>query len=246
MRFRFAMIGMLCFSPAAFTASTAVEEVHYQMGADIGRTEFPGIDATGTSFVVRGGLTFPLGQYFGASASGGYNRTEISESSLSCDFSGTAFGADLFARAPEIGRIGAGYGRGSADFCTSGDTLGSSSGSIDTDTVSLNAEYYFEHFTVGVTRSRTEYDQGPPTTDRATADGSWYPTANARLSLFVAGLDAEDTYGARMEFQPQALGNSTSISASYASTDGSDSVTLGVTFFFDQRVNIKFRDRLYR
>jgi len=224
-------------------ASSAVEIIHYQLGVSLGQTDLPG-GADITDYGVNGGLTVSLGQSVGLSLAGSYAKSQIDLNYGSCDVDNSAVGAGVFARASTVGRVGANYTRGHAGYCTSSG-LGTYSESTENDNYGVYAEYYFQAVTIGVTRSRSDYDAGSAF-DSASAFATWYVTPNVSLRLSAAGLDAKDTYRTSLEYQPAFLGTSTSLLLGYIKQPDVDTITVGFSYYFDKHFDLKTRDRQYR
>ncbi len=56
----------------------------------------------------------------------------------------------------------------------------------------------------------------------------------------------QESQSVRLEYQPEFLGNSTSLTLQFGNQEYSRSAVLGVTYFFDKRVDLLTRDRRYR
>lgn len=242
MQSRLVLLAVMFGCSSAVGASTAAEDIHYQVDASVGRSDFTVGDAT--TYGLNGRLTVPLGQYLVASVFGGYSKSDFEASSASCGLNNGALGGGLFARTPTIGRIGTSYTRGRAESCAWG-AFGTSTVTTDRDTYSVYAEYYLEPLTLRLTRERTEHEEWSAF-DSITAEATWYPTLNASLGVSAEGLDAEDIYALRLEYQPALLGDSTSFSLRYVTGHDTDTIALGVSYFFDKRVALKTRDRQLR
>ena len=82
--------------------------------------------------------------------------------------------------------------------------------------------------------------------DVATAQIIGYPTANLSLGISAHGMDAEDTYSFTIEYQPTFFGNAASLLLNYGTQPDYHSINVGVSYFFDRRIDLKTRDRRYR
>jgi hypothetical protein len=105
--------------------------------------------------------------------------------------------------------------------------------------------------TLGLSRSqsRLQHDFGADVvSDWAFAQGVWYADPNFKLGLSAGALDSEDTYAAFAAYQPQVLGRKVSLSLRYSEQQDVDARTTTITlsYFFDQAVDLKTRDRRLR
>jgi hypothetical protein len=251
---------LLVHSAHALADSQAVERVNFEVGLASGDTSQGGTRVS-NFYGVNARGTVPLADYFGAALSVAGARTNLGDAfrsqtpSLttpdappSCEIDNSNLDADLFLRDATTGRIGIQYGAGQAHAKCDATFLATGTKSMDTRTISANAEYYFARVTIGATRTHTQLD-GSVDLDSATLAAAWYPTDNLRLALAADGLDLKDTYRFDLEYQAPLFGNGISLLLGYATQDvaeRSHSITVGISYFFDARVELITRDRHYR
>ena len=244
MYIRIGLLGAMLGLSTIAVAAPAVEAIHYQVSAAGSRTNdtgsFSGTDTT--RYTIDGSVTFPVGQYVGAAVSGAFVRSRNEFLSESCDIDYQRYGATLFARG-SIGRVGLSYDRlngGSCDLAFI----------PDNSEYAGFAEYYWEFVTARIERARTKIDDralsSVPDLDVAVARIIGYPTANLSLGLAALGLDVEDTYAFSVQYQPTFFGNAASLLLGYVTNPDYHSISVGISYFFDRRIDLKTRDRRYR
>lgn len=204
-----------------------------------------------------GQMLFPLTSYLGAAVQGSVGHTNLlidkvatTSGKVSCGYNTTALGGELFARLPTVGKVSAAYttSRISSQCENNASFLGDGSSSFQSDGYTLSAEYYFPAVTLAASRSETS----PDGTDSFTTDtvkATWYPVADLSLSPSVGRTRGVDSYGFTLEHQPDFLGRSLSLALSYVVQDQDEKIstlTLGFTYHFGTRVELKVRDRQYR
>jgi hypothetical protein len=240
--------------------SQAVERANFEFGLASGDTSRSGTRVS-NFYGVNARGTFPLANYVGAALSAAGARTNLGDAFRSdtpsltspeeppeCEIDNSNLEADLFVRAATTGRVGIQYGAGQARSKCNATFLATGTKSLDTQTMAANAEYYFARVTIGATRTHTQLD-GSADLDSATLAASWYPTDNLRLALAVDGLDLKDTYRFDLEYQAPLFGNAISLLLGYGTQDLAErthSITVGISYFFDARVELITRDRHYR
>lgn len=221
---------------------------------------FQTIDAGGNknnSAGAFGQMLFPLTRYFGVAVEGSFGHTNLlvdrvstTVGKVSCGYDTSGLGGELFARLPSVGKLSAGYtaNRISAQCEDNASFLGNGSDSFNANGYRLSAEYYFPAVTLAASRSDTSPDGGESfTTD--TIKATWYPVADLSLSPSVGRTRGTDFYGFTLEHQPDFLGRSLSLTLSYVVEKEQEKVntlTLGFTYHFGTRVELKVRDRQYR
>jgi hypothetical protein len=221
---------------------------------------FQSIDAGGNknnSAALFGQMVFPLASAFGASIDGSYGHTNLllervsnPTGKVSCGYDTTAASAGLFARVATIGKLEARYGasRISSKCDDNASFLGDGSSTLDSDGYTIGAEYYFNALTLGASRSETTLDAGGSyTTDAVRA--TWYPVADLSVTPLAGRSRGADFYGLTLEHQPDFLGRSMSLSLAYLQDNQDEKAstfTLGFTYHFGTRVELKIRDRQYR
>ena len=244
MRVIFSVAALCCVS--IVHADPAVESVHYQISLN---TSWSNSSSNGDwrSTFANGTVTLPVGNYLGASLFGSVGTSEVDDAVLgSCDVDGHSLGGGLFVRDVNVGRIGASISRSDSEACFTSAGL---SGTTDTttDAYGVDAEYYLRTVTVGLSRSWVDYDGWDA--DLARLRAAWYPMKNLSLAFAVGALDAEDSRSATLEYQPGFLGNAVGIGLgySYYKEEPSDGTwTVGLTYYFDKRIDLLTRDRRYR
>lgn len=242
---RIAILGMLLSLAASVFAEEAVQALHYEVGALAlaGRSDrVEGLDSN--LYGIRGEVTVPLAQYVGAALSGAYSRLHIKDNQGSCNMGLNTFGAQLFARSPTVGRVGLGYGHDKDASCQfyGGEVRTGSSEYL------VFGEYYFEPVTLAFSHSRTEFNRSDFRRKKSYGRATWYATSNLSLEVAAGMEDAKDHYQATLAFQPALFGKSTSISVGYSKQRDYDyqSFMLAFSYFFDNRVDLKIRDRHFR
>jgi hypothetical protein len=256
------LVAVLLLVPGAHALadSQAVERVNFEVGLASGDTSYGGT-RVGNFYGANARGTVPLGDYVGAALSLAGARTNLGDAFRSqtpsltapgeppeCEIDNSNLDLDLFVRAATTGRIGIQYGAGQARSKCDATFLASGTKSLDTQTIAANAEYYFARVTIGATRTHTQLD-GSVDLDSATLAAAWYPTNNLRLALAADGLDLKDTYRVDLEYQAPLFGNAISLLLGYGTqdlTERTQSITVGISYFFDARVELMTRDRHYR
>lgn len=247
----------LLFAGTAHAASPAAPAV--VRNSELG-VAFQTIDSGGNknnSAGAFGQMLFPLTRYFGAALEGSLGHTNLlidkvatTAGKVSCGYNTTAVGGQLFARLPTVGKLGAAYttSRISSQCEDNASFLSDGSDSFQADGYTLSAEYYFPAVTLAASRSETSPDGGNSfTTD--TVKVTWYPVADLSLTPSVGRTRGVDSYGFTLEHQPDFLGRSLSLALSYVVQDQDEKIstlTLGFTYHFGTRVELKVRDRQYR
>jgi hypothetical protein len=204
-----------------------------------------------------GQMLFPLTRYFGAAIEGSFghtnlliDRVETTSGKASCGYDTTGLGGELFARLPSVGKVSAGYttNRISTQCEDNASFLGDGSNSLNADGYRVAAEYYFPAVTLAASHSDTSVDGSESfTTD--TFKASWYPVADLSLSPSAGRTRGTNFYGFTLEHQPDFLGRSLSLTLAYMvqnETEKANTLTLGFTYHFGTRVELKVRDRQYR
>jgi hypothetical protein len=259
---RFCLFTALVLSAGTAVAAgdAAVEEINYQLGYASGDTRVK--DGTDTNaYGVNGSITLPVGTYFGAVFGAEYLRTNVSAGAVAsqsgvnasnpapdCALNTGQAMVTLFARNPAFGRVGVGYGRGRTKSRCEAVFVASNTDTLDTTSTTGSAEVYLGDFTFGATRTRTQADN---ITDinSSSAAATWYPTPNLRTVLTADGLDFKDTWHFQLEHQPEIFDNTTGLLLEYW-TRRDEPVTyyigVGIRYYFNQRVELKTRDRTYR
>lgn len=248
------MLGLFC--SGAIAETRAVEQINGDVGLS-----FEDVRASaGPNKTV--GLTadaiFPLSSYLGISLSGGVAKTNIdvaqvesgSGISSSCTLNDGSLQTGVFARNPELGKIGVSYGIAHLHSSCDGDAafVSSQGGSIDTHHYGVEAEYYFHDFTFGAAHTQTHL-QGQGDLNQDLFRVSWYPVADARISPSAGRQDHNDLYGLTLEAQPEFLSDSVSVVLSYSLLrQGSDVKTFSIGFVhhFGEPIELETRDRRYR
>jgi hypothetical protein len=228
--------------PTIASADPAVESTSGSFGASINKARTSDGWSDTNTYSVGGDMTMPLGERFGFKLSGNYAATD----SDLCDVDWRSLGAQLFVRDPSVGRIGVSYALSKSGTCTpAGDVIDDD---FDQDSYGINAEYYFAPLTIGVSRSRTEYEYLFPHTDYAFVNATWYPDVNFSVGISAGALDAEDDRTLRFDYQPTFLNNAASVSLTVRTSVDTDwdTATVGFTYYFGDKVDLKTRDRNYR
>ena len=245
----------------AFAAGdTAVEDTNYQIGYASGDMRFKdggGIDTN--AYGISGRVTLPLAAYLGASVEAAYLRTNLSSDAVTsqsgtsgqppeCAYNTGEATATFFVRNPSFGRIGVGYGKNRTKSRCDAEFAGVDAGNQTTTSTSGTVEIYLGDFTLGATRTRSQAN------DVADVNGSsvvvtWYPTPNLRTALSGDGLDSRDTYHFQLEHQPEIFDNTTGLLLEYWTRRTEPEtyyIGVGIRYYFNERVELKTRDRAYR
>jgi hypothetical protein len=246
----------------AFAQERAVERTHFQLGVASVETDTSNSTSSGA---IGADLfaTLPLGRFLGVTLGGGYERSRIrtrdvledesgqlAGSRPACTFDSLTGTASLFVRIPSLGRVSAGYDIGELSADCDGVALFPLSGKDEqaSDGYHFAAEVYLGNFTIGANYVSTQFENGPEL-EATTVSASWYPLDSLKLELFGNDLYDEDTYGLRIEHQPEIFGDGLGVHLSFATTDATPSIKtweLGIAYYFGRRVALKTRDRQYR
>ena len=251
------LVLLLLSGVPAMADSRAVDSSNYEINFHSGDTSASG-DRLSYYYAFAGRATFPLGQYLGVSlAINSANSTLVATPSNSttsgqpwegCGYHGVDYGMNLFARNPNFGRIGIGYSANRLTSQCSATFIADGSDTLKTDTYNTNAEYYFSRVTLAAAWSQTNItNSSDVTTDTLTA--SWYPSDLTRLSIAASGLDLKDTYSVELEYQPEFLDNLIGVRLSFTSqqqTIKTQSIMVGVSYYFGKNADLITRDREYR
>ncbi|HEY8539402.1 MAG TPA: hypothetical protein VIL28_11095 [Steroidobacteraceae bacterium] len=251
---------LLCST--AFAQERAVRQAHFEL--DISSVELDTSDSTSSGAIGADfAATLPLGRFFGLSLGGGYERSRVRTREVledesgqlagtrpSCTFDSIVGTATLFARVPSFGRLSVGYDIGDLSTDCDGVALFPTSGKDDqsTDGYRYALEAYLGNFTLGASHIVTQLENGPEL-ETTTVSASWYPLDSLKVELFGNDLYEDDTYGLRLEHQPEIFGDGLGVHLSFAKTDASPSTRtweLGIAYYFGRRVALKTRDREYR
>lgn len=253
---------MLFLGHAAFAQIGASEASNFEVSVE----SIDSDTADSTSNGTLGGrlrATVPLGTYFAASVAGGYSETKVRTRDVladaigslsgvrpSCDFDSTNGEVTLFARRPTLGKIGVSYGVGSlgAECGADSQFLANGEDTLSTEGYRIEAEYYLYDFTLAAARTSTELEDGPKL-ESTSVTASWYPLDSLRISVSGNDLYEQDTYGIVFEHQPEFLGNGFGVYVGYSKTDQDPStrtISLGLSYHFGTKVELKARDRHYR
>jgi hypothetical protein len=251
---------LLLNAATAAAGDDAVEEMNYQIGYASGDTRVK--DGTDTNaYGVNGGITLPLGTYFGVAFGAEYLRTNVSAGAVAtqsgmsasspapeCGLNSTQGTATLFVRRPTLGRIGIGYGTGRTKSRCDAVFVATNTDSLSSKSTTSNAEVYLGDFTFGATRTRTKTDDIADLNSSSIA-ATWYPTPNLRTALTADGLDFKDTWHFQLEHQPEIFDNTTGLLLEYM-TRREEPVAyyigVGIRYYFNERIELKTRDRAYR
>ncbi len=246
----FVALALIVVSPAVVADSRAVEELNYQASLALGMTDNTKSSGRLTDGAIGGVVTVPLAKYLGASVSGVYSQAHISDETLSCNLDSSGIGASFFARNYDIGIVGISYSRGRGSWCSSSMFSGPNHGSIDTEGASIYAGYFFRYFTVDAGFSSSRSEESGWDAHSYSVGAKYYHVRNLSVGLSASMTrtdgSVEHTPHLAFEYQPEIFGNSTSLTLGLSRTEYSNAVSLGITYFFDKRVDLVTRDRRYR
>jgi hypothetical protein len=249
---------LLLPSLAAMANTAAVSATNYQVQGDTGDTYSSG-DRVTYFYMLGATATIPLGHYLGASLAGHYGNNTLLPTPTTnalnaahpwgeCSYHSSGLDASLFTRAADIGRVGIGYGSNKLDARCDASFVATDSNTLSTKTYRTDAEYYFSSVTIAAAWARTKFESGADQTyDALTA--SWYPTQVTRISLTADGLDFKNTYNFAVEYQPQFLDNALGVALSITTqheTISTQTISLGLRYYFGTNVDLITRDRNYR
>lgn len=240
-------------------ARRAVETRNYEFGLSSIDSDTSGSTSNGTLGASLG-VTQPIGDWVGVSLSGYYSSSKVRTGDIlgddqsgarpSCSFDNSGGDLTLFVRRPMLGRVAATYGisKVSPDCGDSTAFIASGDDKLSADNYRFDVEAYLGDFTVGVSRTSSELDNGPKLESNTLA-ASWYPLDSVKLTLSGNDLYDQDTYGLMVEHQPEFLGDAFGINVGYS--DGNQepktrTIYLGMTYYFGTHVSLKIRDRQYR
>ncbi|OGI48688.1 MAG: hypothetical protein A2151_07315 [Candidatus Muproteobacteria bacterium RBG_16_65_34] len=256
----FLAVSLLLYGAHALADSSAVQATNFQLGFASGDTYVSGSRDSNT-YGINGSVTFPLLAYLGGSLSGAYAHTNLaanfpSETGTStsasarplCSVDRDDLAAGLFVRDPTIGRVGIGYGAGRTQSHCDATFLSTGTDTLETRNYAADAAYYFSKATLAIARTRTRLEAGGDL-NSSTLTASWYPTNNARATLSAGGLDFKNTYSLGLDYQPEFLDNSLSLLFAYTARQQAIEarfLTIGLSYYFDKRVDLITRDRQYR
>lgn len=251
---------LLCSN--ALAQARAVERTHFEL--DVASVETDTSDSTSSGAIGADLVaTVPIGRFLGFTVGGGYERSrvrtrevledesgQLAGSRPSCTFDSITGAAGLFVRIPSLGRVSAGYNVGELSADCDGVAVFPTSGKEDqsTDGYRFGAEVYLGNFTLGANRIVTQIENGPEL-EVTTVSASWYPIDSLKVEVFGSDLYDEDTYGLRLEHQPEIFGDGLGVHLGFTTTDASPSTRtweLGIAYYFGRRATLKARDRGYR
>lgn len=269
-------IGAMSLSSHAL-AQMAVEEVNGEASLDYAYSRLSGRGVTleRQTGSIGARWNVPIWQFVGGSigALGGRERADVDlaipgipEASFSCDANlWSAVGA-LFLRDPTIGRVRASYDYGEQPTgCGYSSTFGEDIRRAKSYTYGLDAEYYFENWTIAAGAFRnTQKDTFPAipffsieemefrtSLDRYSFGLIYYPTKDWRLGASVGRVEGEfdfheTTYAFSAEYQPPVFGSRATVALVYGRGFDTDTVGLRLTWFFGPQADLQRRDRYFR
>ncbi|HWK75984.1 MAG TPA: hypothetical protein VNQ81_17035 [Povalibacter sp.] len=245
----------LLWSAAASAQERAVRTTNFQLNVVTSDTDTKDSLSSG-KLKIGAAATIPLGPYFGASVAGAYSdvnvrtRDVLGGSRNSCGFNGTEADVALFARRPSLGRVGVSYGLGrlSSDCGTGSVFVETGDANLRTDHYRIDAELYVRALTFALARTSTDLD-GHQTLESTDWSTSWYPLDSLRITAFGSDLYDQDSYGLRLDHQPEFLGDVLGVHVGYSMTDVHPrirTITVGFAYYFGAQTSLKARDREYR
>lgn len=229
-----------------------------QTGSIAARWNVPIWELVGGSIAAMGGrdhLDVHFGQEFGEPFS------------FSCSMNSWSGAGALFLRDPKVGRVRGTYIYGEQPTgCGVSSSFGTEGFRAKSATYGLDAEYYFENWTVAAGAFRnTQKDTYPAfpefsieamefrtTLDRYSFGLTYYPTKDWRLGATVSRLQGnsnvfdETTYGLSAEYQPPIFDSRASVALIYARGFDANTVGLRLTWFFGPQADLQRRDRYFR
>ncbi len=256
----FVLVPLFLYASAALADSQAVRATNFQLSYVSGDINTTGGSDSRTNGI-QGSAIFPLMNYIGASVFGDYSHSTLATNFPNpnggltpsgavphCIVNNGDLGVGLFARDPDIGRVGVSYGSGEAKSACASTFLASGTDKLKSKDYAASAEYYFPRMTIALSRSQTRFSP-TGTFDSDALTGSWYPMNILRAGFSAEGLDLKKTYILNLEYQPEFLDNSAGVSISYSiqhQTVTSHIVMVGISYYFGNRVDLLARDRAYR
>ncbi|HEY5808172.1 MAG TPA: outer membrane beta-barrel protein [Povalibacter sp.] len=247
----------------ALAQSRAVEKTHVELGLTSIDSDTEDSTSSGT-LGLNLAATFPIGSYLGASLSGDFSKTSTRNRDVlgdnpdaeagsrpSCNFENSGGNASLFFRRPNLGRVGVSYGVGNIKSDCDGESVFPLSGAdkLKTDNYRAFAEYYISDFTFGASYTTTKLEDSDDDLKTTALSASWYPFDSLKVSLAGSDLYEENTYGITVEHQPEMLGDGLSVWLGFSSTDAepkTQTINIGIAYFFGRTATLKDRDRQYR
>jgi len=255
-----AIATVLLSSTVASAQERAVQTTNFQLSVAASDTDTKDSLSSG-KLRIGAAATIPLGQYFGASVAGAYSDVNVRTRDVlggglsaggqnSCGFNGTEADVALFARRPSLGKIGVSYGLGrlSPDCGASSVFVATGDEKLRTDNYRIDAEIYVRDLTFAVARTSTDLD-GHQTLESTAWSTSWYPLDSLRITASGNDLYDQDSYGLRLDHQPEFLGDVLGVHVGYSMTDVHPrirTITVGFAYYFGAQTSLKTRDREYR
>lgn len=258
-----AAVWLLVSGQGAWAQDRASEATNFEFG--IATRDIDTEDSTSSGDLgVRAAATVPLGGWFAASFKAGYSESTIRtrdvladagglESGVrpSCGFDSLNGSAGLFFRRPRLGKVGVSYlyGELSSDCGGNSQFLPSTEEDLSTSGYRIDAEVYLGNFTLAGARYSTDIDRSEKL-ETTTVSASWYAMSNLKFSVYGDDLNERDTYGIVIEHQPDFMGDALGVYVGYATTEDDlprvRTISLGISYYFGTRVDLKTRDRQYR
>lgn len=255
-----AIASVLLSSTVASAQERAVRTTNFELSAAASDTDTKDSLSSG-KLRIGAAAVIPLGQHFGASIAAAYSDVNVRTRDVlgggpatggrnSCGFDATEADLALFARRPSLGKIGVSYGLGRlSSGCGSGSVfVAAGDANLRTDNYRIDAEIYVRDLTFAVARTATDLD-GRQTLESTSWSTRWYPIDSLRITASGNGLYDQDSYGLRLDHQPEFLGDMLGVHIGYSMTDMRPrirTITVGFAYYFGAQTSLKTRDREYR
>lgn len=224
------VLAVFCLATNVVAENKGIEHTNFSLSTSASHSD------SGNLVSVFAGIRLPIAKYTGASLSGGYSDFNAKNNYI--DSSNNSATLGLFVRKYDLGIINASYrysrSRQDSTFVNLNNTLKS---------VNLSGTYYYKNFDLSLGRSKAEPDSGDSQNTSSTSI-SYYVNNNLQLGAAIFRMDA-DSSTIFISYQPQFLGNSTSISASYQDSETNDTFAVSLSYYFDTKVSLKDRTRKY-
>ena len=223
---------VLVSTPAILFGGTAgIEGRNYQISISGSDSDI------GNRYSFSGQARLPVANYTGVTLRGSF--AEFNGKNNYIDSTSRSIGLGAFIRNYDYGIVNIGYMHTSSEHDS---WSGSKESSIDS--FSLNGTYYVDKFDFSISRSIGTPDEGS-SIHRSNIGAAYYITENLRASIAIGGMDADETNSFNLLFQPKALNNTVSVSASYQDNELSELYGFSIAYYFNTKVSVNERIRKY-
>jgi hypothetical protein len=200
-------------------------------------------------FNAGGEYNFNIYKNIGGSVFSNYSNPDYNNKANGLTDDTKLAGANIFLRDPNIGKFGVTY---NYEILNTNLPSYVHLDKIDSQTYGPYGSYYLNDFTFEASRTIKDYNEKYFIDQNyVTYSASYYLKNNIKIDISTQGMDNGETYGLRLNYQPDILSKHFNLyigaqhNADIASGYDDDYV-IGFTYFFEQGIDLKTLDRYYR